>query len=422
MTELEKVLGMEEISGLPNTVEGWLEVLRGKDPDHVYAIAKHITNQEAQQAVKEFERKRAGIEMPTAYNLEDLFNHAEDEIDWLVEGLASKGHKVLFVAAEKVGKSTAVSHLAYCLLNGEPFMGQFKTQKVPTVALIDLELGLRTLGRTASKAGVKPTDNFKVFGLRGNAGAFAIDSEEVREYWVEQLRDIDVVIIDPLGPALDYMGIDENSSAVGAALSWIDEIMYRANVGSYIVVQHAGHGSGNRARGHSKFMGWSDASWIYTRGEDKQNVADVDIPRFFMAKGRDEVSLAPGQVTYEEGNLSFSSEAPGSQTNGMMGDLLNHYASKLNPRQERTLAYLANGDRMSTKEIAERLKIHDIAVGGNGVLNKDLDALVTMGKINSEKQGVTKYFWIDQSPSPLTPNTAGFADPDTPGGSTNDVV
>lgn len=361
-------------------------------------IRKIKVRDEARKRYLEEKRQQAGIEYPEGGKPMSFFDALDEETEWSIEGLAALGHKVLFVAAQKVGKSTAIANLAYSLLEGEPFMNQFKVQKVDNVGIIDLELGKKTMARTLQKAGLtREHDGLKVWFLRGNANAFAIDSEEIRNHWVEQLSGLDVVIIDPLGPALDTMGIDENSSGVGSVLGAIDEIMSRAGVETYIVVHHAGH-EGTRARGHSKLLGWPDAVWNYTRGESKSATTDLDLPRYFTAYGRDDVSVSKAKVTYDEGKLTYTNEAPSTDGGSLVDQFTSHLfgGAAFNQRQTRCLAYLGNGS-LTRKELSSLLIKDNIPLGANGVLAKDLDTLVDAGKITKKKDG--KEFIYELSPT-----------------------
>jgi len=85
-------------------------------------------------------------------------------------------------------------------------------------------------------------------------GATTGDLVELR---LDGVRDLDVavLIVDPIGPVLQALGVNESDSTeVGAVLWALDALVHEAGASELFVIHHAGH-DGERARGTSGFEG-----------------------------------------------------------------------------------------------------------------------------------------------------------------------
>ncbi|CAI9407873.1 hypothetical protein AESSP_01913 [Aestuariimicrobium sp. T2.26MG-19.2B] len=102
--------------------------------------------------------------------------------------------------------------------------------------------------------------------------------------WAGVLSGDDIVILDCLRPALDALGLSENTEA-GQFLTAFGELLGEACVPEAIAIHHTGH-AGERSRWDSRILD-PDAIWSLRRdGEDAgANVASA--PRYFSAYGRD---------------------------------------------------------------------------------------------------------------------------------------
>ena len=62
-------------------------------------------------------------------------------IQWRVERLQAVGHRVLFAAPGKSGKTTIADNLARGLLDGDRFLGEFDVTRIDgALAILDFEM------------------------------------------------------------------------------------------------------------------------------------------------------------------------------------------------------------------------------------------------------------------------------------------
>lgn len=234
------------------------------------------------------EREGGTVEPPELLSLTDVLAEPDDDIVYRIEDLWPVGGRVLLAAQYKSGKSTTVGNAVRSLVDGDPFLGRFRTDPVGKVVLIDTELDPRTLRRWLRDQAIRKTAAVSVLSLRGRVAAFDILDRSVRSEWVTRLSGANVVILDCLRPVLDSLGLSEDKDA-GKFLVAFDDMLAEAGVGEALVVTHMGH-QNERARGDSRLLDWPEAPWKILRDDN-----DV---RYFSAFGRD-VDVPEGALSYD---------------------------------------------------------------------------------------------------------------------------
>lgn len=233
---------------------------------------------------------------PALTSLADLLAEPEESESWRLESLWPQGGKVLLSAPQKSGKTTLVGNLVASLADCRRFLarpvadGDWRTVNsagfAPAelegrrIALFDFEMTRRQLREWLRDQRVNNAAGVHVELMRGRV--WDVRDTAVRAQWAEHLASLDVgvVIVDPVGPILGSLGIDENdNSAVNAFLFALDALVREAGASELLVVHHAGHAA-ERARGASAFLGWPDANWTIVRDEETG-------ARAFKAEGRD---------------------------------------------------------------------------------------------------------------------------------------
>nr|WP_240977373.1 AAA family ATPase [Planctomonas sp. JC2975] len=269
-----------------------------------------------EQAEKELQRLRSrnwaerkyraeqaeAVAIPTAVTLDELLQQDLPEEPFVIDGLLHDGGNVMFSAQKKAGKTTVTHNLIRSLVDGEPFLGRFTTTSTRRVAVLDLELSPTNIQRWLSRQGIAHPERVGIFSLRGAAASLNIIDAHVRAEWAKRLQGYDTLILDPLRPLLDALGLNEHTEA-GVILQAFDALKTEAGIKDGIVVHHHGHGS-EHARGDSRLEDWPDAIWRLTRDDP----TDPRAWRYFDAFGRD-VDVEKGLVTMDDrGHLSFSAE------------------------------------------------------------------------------------------------------------------
>jgi hypothetical protein len=247
-------------------------------------------------------------------SLTDFLAEIEDIEKYRVENMWPAQGRVLLAAQAKAGKTTMVAaNLLPCLVDGGDFLGRYQVEKIARrVVYLNMEVGTRTMRQWLKDAGIIDTAAITVANLRGKASALSLTSEAGRKQFAAWLRDQDaeVVILDPLAPALASLGLDENSNAdIATFFGWWSEALTMAGVVDDMVVHHAGH-AGERSRGASRLLDEPDAIWTLTKDSDftessEANPLPASPTRYLSAYGRD-VELPPEALKFDVGSRQLT--------------------------------------------------------------------------------------------------------------------
>jgi hypothetical protein len=243
--------------------------------------------------------------------LREFLSQPDEEERYRVNDLWPAEGRILLAAAAKSGKTTMVAaNLIPSLVDGKPFLGRHAPQRVAgSVALLNMEVGERTLRRWLRDSGTVGVEQVVVANLRGKASALALASDAGRRRFADFLksRDTELVILDPLAPVLASLGLDENSNSdVARFFGWWSEALALAGVVDDIVVHHTGH-AGERSRGASRLLDEPDAIWTLTRekSDDEDDPYGPVETRYLAAYGRD-VDMAAEALAYDTETRSLS--------------------------------------------------------------------------------------------------------------------
>lgn len=256
------------------------------------AVVQETVRREAKRRVDGYERPAAAL--PVLETLEARLARPKPLVEQRIDGWAGRNDNVLISAQFKSGKTTAVDNLTRCLLDGDAWLGQYMVTPVSgRVLRIDLENGDERLDRWLSEQGIKNRDRVIPLSLKGRASAFNPLDDSNRAKWAQLMRahNVEIPILDCIGPLMDVLGLDENREA-GRVLQALDALRVEAGTGGWYIVHHMGH-NGERARGDSKFRGWPDVEWRIVRQDDNPGS-----PRFIAAYGRD-VDIPESQLQYD---------------------------------------------------------------------------------------------------------------------------
>lgn len=261
---------------------------------------------------------------PASVSLAQLLAEPPGSTKYRISGLWPAGGKVLMSAGRKAGKTTMVGNLVRCLADTSPFlaapggvvtMGGWKVaaaghEVAPLdgrrIMIMDFEMTRDMLREWLRDQRIANLDGVRVELMRGRAWDVRDDRERAR--WADYLasQDIGVLIVDPIGPVLSALGIEESdNTAVGAVLWALDALCLAAGIPELFVVHHAGH-DGERARGASSFGAWPDALWELVRDKSLEGAGK----RALRAEGRDvylpetvlEFDRATRRLSLGEGN------------------------------------------------------------------------------------------------------------------------
>ena len=292
LTALEDDYAREPAEALERSQEA-----DGPSPEVMAAVERMRVQDEARRI---FAAERAEfVAVPEPVALGEFLEREFEPEAFVIDGLLPTGGNVVFSAQRKAGKTTTVHNVIRTLVDGDDFLDEFAPTVRRRVALLDFELSPGNLQRWLAEQQIDHTDDVAVFPLRGQGAAFNILDDSIRARWAVALRGYDVLIIDPLRPLMDALGLNEWHEA-GRLLAPIDALKAEASISECIVAHHHGH-SAERSRGDTRLEDWPDAIWRLTRDDTE----DPRSPRYFDAYGRD-VDVEKGLVEMRGRELVYA--------------------------------------------------------------------------------------------------------------------
>lgn len=267
------------------------------DEDRYSALlAAEVIEQRIRRQAREILDREAlpPVRAPEVLTLRDRLARPRPPVRYRIEDWQPTGSRVVIAAQFKAGKTTGRDNLARCLVDGDPWLGQYKVTPVDgTVVILDFEMSAEQLDQWLADQGIVNDDRIIPIPLKGNATAFDILDAQRRTEWATELRRLGCgyLVLDCLRPVLDALGLDEHREA-GRFLVSFDMLLAEAGIAEANVVHHMGH-LGERSRGDSRIRDWPDVEWRLVRQDD-----DPASPRFMSAYGRD-VDVPESQLSYD---------------------------------------------------------------------------------------------------------------------------
>lgn len=209
-----------------------------------------------------------------------LLNQEEQPVDWLVQGLFSKGSSGWVGAEPKVGKSWLVLELIYCLTTGAPFLGHFEVPEVRKVIYIQEEDSEQRVLRRFKKLlkgtpdRPRPSDGQLRYAIRKG---FKLDNPQ----WAQRLRaelardPVDVVVLDVFQRL--HLKSENDQAQMAEVLEVLNALTREFGV-AFIVVHHNRKPQpGNEARpnqmlrGSGVLAGWGECSLFARKSKSGKN-------------------------------------------------------------------------------------------------------------------------------------------------------
>lgn len=362
------IAGIDALPEPPAHITPALESLR------LLKMYAEMENQRARESARAALAAAAlgNVELPPVTSLRDLLAEKDDDDEFRIANVwPGGGAKVLCVAQAGGGKTTVTGNLARSMSDGDPFLDVFQVaQRAERIVVIDNEMTRGMLRGWLRRQGVRNVGAVAdVVTLRGQAGLFDMGNDRLRSQWTRRLADLgcDFVVFDCLKPVLEAMNLDENRET-GKFLYPFAEMLSEAGVNDVLVHHHMGH-TGERARGDSSMLGWSDANWKIVV---QANEVTGDKLRYFCT---DKVRGAEQEV--KEGLLTYA-HSTGHLTYAGGDRVAAKKDATVDQRIERILEVLADSHADGTGAM-NKTAIRK-AVGGKTEITDD-----ALGKLMQEK-------------------------------------
>lgn len=362
-------------------------------PDDVLTRARQLwVDREARKLLTAHDA--AEITLPPVVSLDELLAEDDDPVRMRIEQVwPSGGGKGSCAAAAGAGKTTLNGNLIRSLVDGDPFLGAFEVHEtVSRIMVIDLEMTPSMMRRWLRRQGVRNTAAVvDVVNLRSTAHLFDMGNDKLRDMWMRRIRDngIEWVSFDCLKPALDVMGLNENTE-MGKFLTPFDAMLGEAGVSDVLVYHHTGHANGSageRARGDSTLLGWTDVNLklIWDREKDGNK-------RYFAAdKVRDADEPAPeGLLSWDKATNRLTYAGGDRATTAASANVEKRLNEVLNVLADHHVKHPGGDDDKGVTQSDVRK-----AVGGkNETTDAALALAVERGQAVLKRQGRANRYWI----------------------------
>ncbi|MFK4761565.1 AAA family ATPase [Microbacterium sp. ZW T5_45] len=366
---------------------------KDREDDIRYKVRMLEISEEAKQRVAA--KKAGSLVIPKPVRLDRFLRRRIPGTKFLIDKLLPTDGNALLSAPRKYGKTTMVGNLIRSLVDGDPFMGCFEVTEARKVVLLDFEMTELMLQHWLKTQGIKNTRNLSVWPLRGQAATFNILDDRTRARWAQMIKatGAEVLIIDPLRPVLDALGIKE-ANEVGPLLQAFAALKVEADIREGFIAHHHGHGA-QRAVGDSRLETWPDAMWNGTM-EDPN---DPELPHYFQALGRD-VHVPRGVVLMDAfKRLEFKTDV-GEESKSVLFDRLVVWLTKA---LEDDLKAVKAGETLKhepgERNTGQIEKAGLTGFGGNGRSADPLRQVVKTGRVVLRSEGEGKPNWYSLPPS-----------------------
>lgn len=226
--------------------------------------------------------------------------------DWRIEGLLRVGQITTVAGMAKSGKTSLLVNRVRSYVDHKALFGHFQMGVAleGNVGVWNFELTPGQMTDWFKRAGIINRHKVKTLHARGHN--LFIQDDTVLEKAIDWCNDnnIEILEIDPLQAAfVGSINSDEDATAFVHAL---EAIQARSCVKDIILTTHMGHAAAKdmdamRSIGSSRWTGFADNMWVYSRPDD---VGIIAIPR-----GRD-IFIEPFNVRMDPVTKILSYEKP----------------------------------------------------------------------------------------------------------------
>lgn len=296
--------------------ESAFEVVDDDEPDDslMESARKRMRNLDVESLARQMIAQRAFTPPPddVSYTWAQRLATPRPPVQFAVADIAAVGQNVTITGQYKAGKTLLGVNLIRSLVDGEPFLGEFKTNGGGSARLgfWSLEMSMTDLDAYVEPMGITDDGAGRLAVLSGRGYGVNIMTDVGRQWAVNWLKQwgCNTWVIDSHARMCRMAGVDENDNGqVLGLLHRLDEIKEMAGIGELFYLVHTGRGEmaegRERARGATVIDDWADARWVLTR---------QGTVRFLAVEGRSVKDMTARSLDYEPetGRMTLGSHDP----------------------------------------------------------------------------------------------------------------
>jgi hypothetical protein len=196
-------------------------------------------------------------------DLRPISSFANTEVVMVVEQTIAEGTVTVVTGEPGCGKSTGVSHMAYCVSRGIAFAGRRTIQR--PVLFIDREDPISAVAPMHDRLGISEHEAFRVWGMWQQSEPPEPDAQIVLDY-IERCNPKPIIVLNPL---VAFWGGDENDAK--QTRTFMNRLRKLAVMGATIIgIHHVG-----KSESSKDFRGSSDLKAAIDLGLKVTNTSDT---------------------------------------------------------------------------------------------------------------------------------------------------
>jgi hypothetical protein len=261
-------------------VDDVFEIVENDDPDDTLLAAarKRMRNLDIERLARQMDAQRMFTPPPGDVSYTWLERRAmpRPPVQFAVDGICAIGQNVTITGQYKAGKTLLALNLVRSLVDGVPFLGEFKVGVggggSARVGLWSMEMSQTDLDTYIDPLAIGDDGAGRLAVLNGRGFGVNILTDVGKQWAVNWLKQwgCSVWVIDSHARMCRMAGVDENENGpVLGLLHRLDEIKEAAGIGELYYLVHTGRTEmaegKERARGATVIDDWADARWVLTR-------------------------------------------------------------------------------------------------------------------------------------------------------------
>lgn len=292
-------------------------------------------------------------------------------VQFAVDGIAAVGQNVTITGQYKAGKTLLALNLVRSLVDGEPFLGEFKIDGggggvgSGRLGLWSLEMSMTDLDAYIDPLGIGDDGAGRLAVLNGRGYGINVMTDVGKQWAINWLKSRGCVrwVIDSHARMCRMAGVDENDNGqVLGLLHRLDEIKELAGVGELFYLVHTGRAEQaegrERARGATVIDDWADARWVLTR---------QGAVRFLAVEGRSVKDMTARSINFDDetGRMLLGTHDPiSAKVDGLTALIVSLVTDHPGEYNERALrAVIRERSAGSSQDRIKRSRDEAIALG-----------------------------------------------------------